>query len=99
MGKKPILEWLDDNKWTTHFPNWDTYSFFQQQEIKTALHQYALGLFLRVWEEVSTIFIGDISNIPASPFMKMLAVFARKEYQAEVGNILHIIYLETSSNL
>ena len=51
-----------------HFPNWDTYYFFQQQEIKRALHQSALGLFLRVWEEVSAIFIDYLRNSPASPF-------------------------------
>ena len=52
--------------------------FFQQQEIKRALHQFSLVPFLRVWEEVSTIFIYYISNIPSSPFMKMLEVFYRK---------------------
>ena len=63
---------------------------FQQQEMKRALHQYALGLFIQVWEEVSTILIDDIINSPSSPFIKMLSVFSRKEYQANVGNILHI---------
>ena len=52
--------------------------FFQQQEIKIALRKYALGLFLRVWEEVSAIFINYIRNNPSRPFLKMLAVFDRK---------------------
>ena len=77
-GTKPICEWLDDNERTTNFPNWDTYSFFQQQEIKRALHQSDLGLFLRVWEEVSTIFIDYLSNSPSKMFLKMLAVFFHK---------------------
>ena len=46
FGKKLIHEFLNDNEWTIHFPNWDTYSFFQQQEIKRALHKSASGLFL-----------------------------------------------------
>ena len=49
FGEKLIREWLDDNEWTMNFPNWDTYSFFHQKEIKRALYQSALGLFLRVW--------------------------------------------------
>ena len=41
FGTKPIREWPDDNEWTMNFPNWDTYYFFQQQEIKRSLHKYA----------------------------------------------------------
>ena len=29
-------------------------------------------------------------NIPSSPFMRILAVFARKEYQADFVNLSHI---------
>ena len=64
--------------------------FFQQQEIKRALHQSALGLFPRVWVEVSAIFIDYLSNSPSSPFLNMPAVFSCEEYQAEVVNISHI---------
>ena len=53
-----------------HFPNWDTYSFFQQQS--------DLGLFLQVWEEVSAIIIGYLRNSASSPFINMLAVFTCK---------------------
>ena len=67
--------------------NWDTYYFFQQQEIKRALHQYALGLFLKVWEEGSAIFIDYLINSPLSSFLMMLAVFSRKEYEDDVGNL------------
>ena len=73
-----------------HFPNWDTNYFFKQQEIKRALNQSASVLFLRVWEEVSAIFIDYLSNITSSLFLKMLVVFVRKEYQADVGNISYI---------
>ena len=73
-----------------NFPNWDTYSFFQQQEIKRALHQSASGLFLRVWEQFSAILIDYLINSPLSPFLKMLELFDFKEYQSDVGNISHI---------
>ena len=74
-GTKPIREWIDDKEWTIFFSNWDTYSSFQQQEIKICLHKFTLNLFLRVWKEVSAIFIDYLRNIPSSPFLKMLAVF------------------------
>ena len=90
FGTKPIREWLDHNEWTNHYPHWNTYSIFQQEEIRRGLHQSASGLFLRVWEEVSAIFINYLSNSPSSPFHSMLATFARKEYQADVGNLSHI---------
>ena len=75
---KPICEWLDNNKWTMHSPNRDTYSFFQKQEIKRDLHQSASGLFLQVCEEVSAIFIEYISNNPLISFLKIPAVFNLK---------------------
>jgi hypothetical protein len=90
FGTKPIREWLDNDEWTKDYPDWCTYSIFQQQEIKRALHQAAGGLFLRVWEEVSAIFIKYLTKSSSSPFLKMLAVFARKEYQSDVGNLSHI---------
>ena len=90
FGIKPIHEWLDDNKWKMNFPNWDTYSFFQQQEIEESLHQSAPGLFLRLWEEFSAIFIAYLRNSPSIPFLNMLAVFACKEYQHYLGNLSHI---------
>lgn len=90
FGTRPICEWLDNFEWTNNYPHWDTYTAFQQQEITRALHQSASGLFLRVWEEVSAIFINYLSNSPSSPFPNMLATFARKEYQADVGNLSHI---------
>ena len=54
--------------------------FFQQQEIKRALHQSTLGLFLRVWEEVIDICIDYLRDITSMPFKNMLALFAYKEY-------------------
>ena len=75
---KLICEFIDYNKWTMYLTNWNTYSFFQQQEIKRALFQTSSSLFLRVWEEVSAIFIDYISNSLSSIFLKMLEVFSRK---------------------
>ena len=34
FDKKPIREWLDENKQKMHFPNWCTYSFFSASRNK-----------------------------------------------------------------
>ena len=93
FGTKPIREWLDNDEWKQHYPRWESYTFSQQIEIKKSLHQAASGLFLRVWEEVSAIFIDFLGNGEESPFAEMLAAFARKEYQPEAGNLSHIHFL------
>ena len=94
IGSKPISEWLYNNKWEMKFPKWGTYSFFCQQEIKISLHQSTSGLFLRVLEEVITIFIDYLIISLLSPFLDILGLFSRKEYQAYIGNISHIHLLE-----
>ena len=93
FGTKPIREWLDSDEWKEHYPRWESYTSTQQREIKQSLHQAASGLFLRVWEEVSAIFIDFLRNGKESPFAEMLAAFARKEYQPEAGNLSHIHFL------
>ena len=100
FGTKPIREWLDsDDEWTESYPYWDSYSRFEQEEIKKSLHQAASGLFLRVWEEVSALFIDYLSKSPSSSFKEFLAIFARKEYQADAGNLSHIHLLGKLKNL
>ena len=44
------------------------------------MYQVAVDLFLRVWEEVSVIFIDYLKNLDSSPFKDILANFATKEY-------------------
>ena len=93
FGTKPIRQWLDDDDWKEYFPKWNSYHVYQQKEIERAMHQAASGLFLRVWEEVSAIFIDYLKNSDSSPFTNMIANFARKEYQASKGNLSHIHFL------
>ena len=54
------------------------------------LHEAASGVFLRVWEEASTIFIDYVSNSELIPFMQMITTFARKEHQSDVGNLSNV---------
>ena len=54
------------------------HTIFLEARNKIDLHQSGLGLFLRVWEEVSAIFIDYLSNSLSSPFLNILGEFSRK---------------------
>ena len=47
------------------------------------------GLLLRCWEEVFLLFINYLRKSKSSPFKKLSAIFARKEYQTSKGNLSH----------
>ena len=47
-------------------------------------------LLLRIWEEVTTLFLHFIMKSPHSPYKSVLSMFARKEYQEVTGNLSHI---------
>jgi len=90
FGTKPLREWIDSNKWTMAFDNWNDMNEIQKDEMTTAFQQSSSIPLLRVWEEVSALFIRFLQKAPNSPFKKAAAIFARKEYQSDVGNLSHI---------
>ena len=49
--------------------------------------EISVGLLLRVWEEVFLLFLEYIHNSKKSPFKKMTAIFLRKEYQKNSGDL------------
>ena len=93
FGTRPIREWLDNDEWKQYYPKWEIIAPHHQKEIEMALIEAAAGLFLRVWEEVSSIFIDYLKNSKSSPFTSLISMFARKEYQADAGNLSHIHFL------
>ena len=44
---------------------------------------------IRIWEEISKIFLDFLQSSPNSPFKKVGSIFARKEYQSLSGNLSH----------
>ena len=46
-------------------------------------------LITRIWEEVSKLFLDFLTKSEHSPWRKVLAHFARREYQSESGNVAH----------
>ena len=47
-------------------------------------------LLLRIWEEVTKLFLHFIMKSTQSPYKSVLSMFARKEYQELTGNLSHI---------
>ena len=46
-------------------------------------------MFLRIWEEVSKLFLDYLKKSKSSPYKNVFAIFARKEYQKDRGNVSH----------
>ena len=89
FGTAPIKNWIDSGHWKRHYPNFHVLSLNEQKEIEEALLSSAGGLFLRIWEETFLLFIEYLRKSPSSPFKRLNAIFARKEYQSKQGNLSH----------
>jgi hypothetical protein len=90
FGTKPIKEWIDDDKWTKHFPNYDTLTEKEKTEIRESLQQAAAPLLLRAWNKSCRIFMDYLKTSPSSPFKRVESIFTRHEFQSSVGNLPHI---------
>lgn len=47
------------------------------------------GLLLRAWEEVFLLFLNYLQRSSSSPFINLVSIFAKKEYQRDKGNLSH----------
>ena len=77
-GTKPIWDWIDDKGWKNRYPNNNDLLSITQKEVNKSFNQESTGILLRVWEEVSLIFILFTNNSEHSPYKKVGAFFARK---------------------
>ena len=89
FGTKVVKEWIDSDEWHQYFPDFANLTDREQSEINTALIQAAGPLFLRIWEEVSKLFLDYLKYSKSSPYKDAFAIFARKEYQKDKGNVSH----------
>ena len=62
----------------------------ERKEIKDQLLQASAGLLLRAWNETCRYFLEFLRTSSSSPFKNVLCMFARHEYQKDVGNLPHI---------
>ena len=84
-----IRDWINKKGWSDSYPNYKSLSTRDQKEINNAVSQASLGLITRIWEEVSKLFLDFLVKSEHSPWKKVAAVFARREYQKESGNVAH----------
>jgi predicted GIY-YIG superfamily endonuclease len=89
FGTAPVKNWIDGNEWKKNFPGYFNLEIDQRKEIDQALVDSSGTLLLRIWEEIFPLFIDYLKYSPSSPFKRFLAVFARKEYQSNRGNLDH----------
>ena len=89
FGLKKIRDWINKKGWSDSYPNYKSLSTRDQKEIDNAVSQASLGLITRIWEEVSKLFLDFLVKSEHSPWKKVAAVFARREYQKESGNVAH----------
>ena len=90
FGISMLREWLDSNKWQDYYLGWKDLTTQEQEEITHAIQESAAVPLLRNWNEVTKLFITYIRKSPTSPFRVVGSIFARCEYQKEVGNLHHI---------
>ena len=89
FGLKTIRKWIDTKGWQWKYPNYHSLNEKDQLEIDKAMDQASSGLMLRVWEEVSKLFLDFISTSKHSPYKNVKSTFSRREYQSLSGNLGH----------
>ena len=89
FGVAPIRNWLDSGEWKKHYEGFFVLDPVEQKEIENAILESAAGPMLCIWEEVFLLFLEYLRKSPSSPFKKLNAIFARKEYQSKQGNLSH----------
>jgi hypothetical protein len=91
IGVKNIKNWVDNKEWAKHFTGWEQdLTEVEQMEIFKAMRQASAPLLCRNWQEVTKILIHYLRKSTSSPFKRALSIFARCEYQKDVGNLSHI---------
>jgi hypothetical protein len=90
FGTQPIKEWIDSKQWKKYIPYFEDLDLTNQEEIENGINQASSGLLLRVWQEVTQLFLQFIKDSPSSPFINVKSMFTRKEYQKLVGNLHHL---------
>lgn len=89
FGTAPIKNWIDSGEWKNHYPSFELLDSEEKKEIYKAILHSSAALLLRIWEEVFLLFINYLRKSKSSPFKKLNAIFARKEYQKLRGNLSH----------
>ena len=75
--------------WKDTYPEYNKLLHCDKKLIDASLNQYFSGLLLILWKEVSKLFPDFLKKIPRSQYKNMKAVFSRRDYQSNSGNLVH----------
>ena len=78
FGTKNVIQWIDSNEWEKLVPRFENLSNEEKEEMTTALNQASGCLFLRIWEEVSKLFLDYSKKSKSSPYKNVFTYFERK---------------------
>ena len=90
FGISHIKKWIDGHIWESYFPEFSSFTDYEKEEVRKGMKQSASGLLLRNWMEVRKVFINYLFKSETSPYTPSDAIFARDEYQGDVGNLPHM---------
>ena len=62
----------------------------QKKEVRRVVQQVAMPLLLCNWMEVRKLFLEYLYDSPTCQYTPVNTIFARDEYQSDVGNLPHI---------
>ena len=68
FGTKPVKEWIDSNELQKNLKGFNNLTNVEKNELNTALQQASGCLFVRIWEEVSKLFLDYLKNSKSSPY-------------------------------
>ena len=89
FGLAPIKEWIDSDEAVNRYCSGGE-TLKERQEIRQALQQEAAVTLLRVWMEVSILYMNYITNSKEQPLGEVDNIWWRFEFQDSIGNLPHI---------
>ena len=98
FGIKNIKRYVDScdslqnylNFHMSHHPKSSVLSEYAKNEVRMSLQEAARNLIVRNWMEVRLLLISYLMKSPEKPLGDVLKLFARDEYQNDVGNLSHL---------
>ena len=72
FGMKKIRHWLEKKGWQYAYPGHNDLHDCDQNEIDNAVNQASAGLLLRVWEEVSKVFLDFLTKSAHYPYKNVM---------------------------
>ena len=73
FGTSAIKNWLDNEQWKKSIGGYEDLDIYEQKEVLDSMIQAGGVLLLRIWEEVTKLFLRFIMKSPHSPYKSVLS--------------------------